>query len=398
MKKTIETSFFKMLKNIYNWQQSMIEMFRGYARHRCEIRKFKDQRRVKIYSKVKLSSAQKQEIDDLFVNNYGKKIPYTWHRHFTAFTGNFDKNYFPELLYIPEFEYFMNYNQNYAHVLEDKNLLPYLTKFAQIRSPKTLLSCVEGVYRNADAQIIDTLQFEQQFNNLGDAFAKPSVDSCSGNGCFVLNMQKGKDILSGKSSAQLLDELGLNFVIQERLICHKSIAEIYSHSVNTFRIITYRWKDEIYHTPLILRIGANGKNVDNAHAGGMFIAVDDNGTLHEKAFTEFNKQYTSHPDTHFVFKGHIIPHVEQLIQAAKRMHALIPQLGCCNWDFTLNQQGNPVLIEINLRGGGCWPAQMSHGKGLFGERTAEILRWLRFMNSIPYCERKFYKPGYITKK
>lgn len=62
-----------------------------------EIKKFKDKRRKKIYKSVVLTKDQKQ-IDVYFKKYYGKKIPYTWHRHYTAFTGNFDYRYMPELL------------------------------------------------------------------------------------------------------------------------------------------------------------------------------------------------------------------------------------------------------------------------------------------------------------
>lgn len=358
-----------------------------------ENKKFSDPRRVVIYSSVQLSKEQKEQIDHLYVSNYGSKIPYTWHRHYTAFTGKFDVNYFPELLYIPEFEHFMNYKLRYATGFSDKNLVSHLAQAAQVHTPKVLLSCAEGLYRDEQNRMIGKHAFEQRFNNLGEAFAKPSVDSSSGRGCFVLNMQHGTDTLSGKSAAQLLDGLGDNFVIQERLQCHESIAKIYPHSVNTFRIITYRWKNEICHMPIIMRIGRGGKTVDNAHAGGIFIAVDDNGMLHEKAFSEFNDQYTKHPDTQFVFKGYIIPHMNRVIETAKQMHALIPQLGVYNQDFTIDSNGNPVLIEINVMGGGCWPAQMSHGKGLFGEKTAEVLRWMAFVKKLPYSQRQFYKYG-----
>ena len=88
-----------------------------------EIKKYKDTRRTDIYSTIKLSDKQMREIDDLYMDNYGEKIPYTWHKHFTAFTGNFDKYYFPELLYIPEFEHFMNYRNGFVKVLNDKNFI-----------------------------------------------------------------------------------------------------------------------------------------------------------------------------------------------------------------------------------------------------------------------------------
>ena len=175
-----------LLKQIYIRGYDFVENFRRKFLQRQEIKKFKDPRRVAIYSSVQLSKEQKAQIDNLYVSNYGCKIPYTWHRHYTAFTGKFDVNYFPELLYIPEFEHFLNYNQPYAKVLSDKNLLAYLAQAAQIHTPKVLLSCAEGLYRDEQNRMTDKHAFEQRFNNLGEAFAKPSVDSSSGRGCFCL--------------------------------------------------------------------------------------------------------------------------------------------------------------------------------------------------------------------
>lgn len=383
----------KLFKKLYTYESDLLEKIRRIVLRHQEIKKFKDPRRVRIFSTVTLSKKQEHQIDELYEKNYGEKIPYIWHRHFTAFTGRFDVNYFPELLFIPEFEHFMNYNHEYAKVLSDKNLLPYLTRAAGVHTPHVYLSRVEGLFRDENGRQLTSDEFEKKLSNLGEAFVKPSVDSSSGHGCAVINLQNGVDQVSGVAVSKLLTQWGYNFVIQERLKCHESIAKIYPHSVNTFRIITYRWKDEICHMPVIMRIGSGGKNVDNAHAGGMFIAVEDDGTLHEKAFTEFNKQYTVHPDTKLVFKDYKIPHMERVIEAAKQMHALLPQLGCSNWDFTLNKNGEPTLIEINLRGGGIWVIEMAHGKGPFGERTAEVLRWLAVMRKTPYSKQKSYKYG-----
>ena len=95
-------------------------------RRRIEIRKFQDPRRREIYESVQLSKGQEEQIDELYLANYGEKIPYTWHRHFTAFTGRFDPGYLPELLYIPEFEHYMNLDKSYTNAFSDKNLLPIL--------------------------------------------------------------------------------------------------------------------------------------------------------------------------------------------------------------------------------------------------------------------------------
>lgn len=355
-------------------------------KRKWEIKKFKDPRRVPIWSSVTLTKEQENAIDKLYLENYGEKIPHIWHRHFTAFTGNFDANYFPELLFIPEFEYYMNINKAYMNAFYDKNVLPFFAECVNVTMPKCLLFANRGVYCDPNRRIISKEQAVSVLSGLGEVFVKPSVDSSSGRGCVLLDMQNGVDRISDMNAEAVLESLGENFVVQERLSCHESIANIYDKSVNTFRIITYRWKDQICHMPAIMRIGQGGSYLDNAHAGGMFIAIDDDGTLHDTAFTEFKKEFKEHPDTHLKFAGYKIPLFPEVLKAAYRMHEAIPQIGCINWDFTLNKEGTPVLIEANMKDGSIWLAEMAHGRGPFGERTSEVLRWIKTMKQLPTDE------------
>lgn len=184
-------------------------------------------------------------------------------------------------------------------------------------------------------------------------------------------------------------------MVQRLLVCHETIRALYAGSVNSFRVITYLWKGQVEVMPLIIRIGQGGHYLDNAHQGGMFCAVYDDGTMGNHAVTEFNDQFKEHPDTHIVFATHRIAHINKVITAAKRMHAAIPQLGVVNWDFTVDEGGEPVLIEANCANGSVWLPQMAHGVGAFGERTAEVLQWLRFMKRLKPGERERFVGGWM---
>ena len=378
-----------------NYLKNTIDSVYSFDAHRREIRKFKSPKRKSIYSSVTLNNEQMLAIDKLFGENYGKKVPYTWHRHFTAFTGNFDVNYFPELLYIPEFERYMNLKTEYVKVFSDKNVLPYLAQAADVAMPKTLFSCASALVRDCRKRdgILSGEQLVEALSNLGEAFIKPSVDSDSGKGCAVVHFSDGVDTVSGLDVRCLIDSYGTDWVIQERVVCHENISRLYPSSVNTFRIITYRWRDEICHMPAIMRIGQGGKNIDNAHAGGVFIAIDDDGRLHEKAFTEFKTEYTEHPDTGIKFKNYLIPQFSLVIEAAKKCHSLIPQLGVVNWDFTVDKSGQPVLIEANTSSGSIWLVQIAHGCGAFGDKTPEVLRWMKQMRKTKKTDRTKYAFG-----
>ena len=63
-------------------------------------------------------------------------------------------------------------------------------------------------------------------------------------------------------------------------------------------------------------------------------------------------------------------------------------LGVINWDFTINEAGEPLLIEANTRYGSIWLSQMAHGVGAFGAQTDEVLSWLKTMKRLSSSERR----------
>lgn len=75
------------------------------------------------------------------------------------------------------------------------------------------------------------------------------------------------------------------------------------------------------------------------------------------------------------------------------MHELVPRIGVFHWGFTIEKEGEPILIEAIIRGGAIWVSQMAHGVGAFGERIEEVLQWLRFMKKLKLSERKAYVGG-----
>ena len=354
-------------------------------RRKTEIRKFRDPRRVAITDSVVLAPGQMREIDDFFVTNYGEKIPYTWHRHYTAFTGHFDVQYFPELLYIPEFEHFMNLWPYYNKAFSDKNVLPLLAGRAGVKMPEAFYYSARGAVRDGKDRPVSNLA--EALKDIGEVFIKTTVDSSSGRGCFLARFQGGVDVLSGDGVQDVVKRIGTDFAIQERLRCHPSISALHPQSVNTFRVMTYRWGDEIIVAPSTMRLGSGGSYLDNVHSGGMCIAVDDDGRLHDTAYTEFNVRFQEHPDSHVIFKDYRIPDFPRVPEAARRLHELLPQLGVVHWDFTIDQAGDPVLLEANTWGTSIQLLQRPRGCGAFGDRTAEILRWMRKMKRLNPADR-----------
>lgn len=345
-----------------------------------EIRKFRDRKRKNIYKTVTLTKVQKRQIDFYFKKNYGKKISYIWHRHYTAFTGNFDYRYMPEVLYIPLLENVIS-KKYYQKAMEDKNNLFFLTqKTDLIRTPKTFLSRINGIYRDGNLRLISFIEAFEALKNIGQCFIKPSIGSNSGHGCALLNLVDGVDLISKNSIESILSKYGQDYVIQEKIVSNNIIGIFNPSSVNSFRVITYILKDgTIKNTPTTFRMGRRNSFLDNAHAGGIFVSVDDEGNLGTIAFTEFNERFYEHPDSHIKFAGYKIKQFPYILVAAKKMHSLIPQIRIVNWDITIDKEGDLILLEANMRGGSVWLPQMSSGKGLFGDDIWELLSEVKGM-------------------
>ena len=372
--------------------QNASASFESWRMHQTEILKFKDPRRLAIAKQYPLTKDQKDQIDELYITNYGEKIDYVWHQNFAAHAGRFDYRFFPELLFIPEFEAYQNQDKAAAKVLGDKNFLPLVANTVGVKMPRTIIDCTNGVLRDGERRIITPAMATELLKKEESFFIKPSVDSCSGAMCMktdtydVDNITDNHIVIKGNVYRN-------NYVVQELVVCHDSIRCLYNGSVNTFRVISYIWNGQVNIMPIIIRIGQGTSFVDNAHAGGMFCAVNEDGTMGNHAVTEFNDQYIVHPQSGVEFKTHIIEHMDRVINAARSMHSAIPQLGCYNWDFTINNEGAAVLIEANCSGGSVWLPQMAHGTGPFGVYTTEVLQWLRFMKKLKPIDRINYSGG-----
>ena len=334
-------------------------------------------RKWKLISSVSLTKEQKDQIDKFYIDNYGKKIPYWWHRLYQSYTGNFDPLYFPEIFFSTRLELQSNKRID-ALRYENKNMLNVIASgVPEVRTPDTFIMCVNGCYYDHNRNIISRNTAVSIVSGIaGGAVAKITIDTSSGRGVHVLNIANSIDTISGKPVVDIIDSLGDNFVVQERLQAHSSLATIYADSINTIRVITYIADDQINVAPLTLRIGRGGNLVDNAHAGGIFVGVSDEGKLRKEAYTEYQQRFERHPDSGVVFENYQIPYVEQIREAAIKMHQQIPMFRFVSWDFTIDKNSQIVLVEMNLHSQTVWFPQMANGCAFFGNNTGIILQEL----------------------
>ena len=153
-------------------------------------------------------------------------------------------------------------------------------------------------------------------------------------------------------------------------------------STGTFLVGCKDYDDDISH--LQQQIDANKKAIEGIEAqikaGAILTKVESDGAGGVKVTL-------SNGQTYHIEKGAKGEDGAQGIQGPEGPQGPMGPKGDAP-TFTINEEGEPVLIEANINGGSVWLFQMAHGYGAFGEDTAEVLRWLHKVIKMGRKERE----------
>ena len=334
-----------------------------------------------LYKNIAWTQEQQRRFDSFFQEHYGKRISNRLHRLYESMNGTYCHDYFPEILYTLKLEKKLN-EPKYSHVLCDKSLLNVIWgNTAGVRTANEFVTCCNGITRDSDYHVVSPGRAYDILSNAGKVCIKPTVDTGSGKGLFFPVFHNGIDEKTGESVQKILRRYGRNYTVQEYIQQHDTFSALHPSSLNTIRLITYIVNEAICHVPLAARIGSGKSEVDNIHAGGICVGVEDSGCLKSQAirlgYGDKNEKFTEHPDTHVIFGKHRLCNISQLISSAYALHAKTPQLGIISWDFTIDSNGIPVLIEANLMGQSIWFPQIVNGCSAFGDNTGAMLELIR---------------------
>lgn len=325
-----------------------------------------------LYENIHWSDGQQQQFDSYWKDIYGRKISNKWHRLYESSSGVFSVDYIPEKIYTTEIEPAFN-DRQYAVALEDKSVIEALSRECGCIVPETYVVCSKGQLYDHNRKPISISEAVQYLRNK-DIVIKPTAGSSSGRGLVFCEKDKTIDEYY---LTNLLLKQGTDYIAQARIIQHPMYSVFNPSSINTIRIMTFIVNNSIHHVPLAFRIGRATKNVDNIHAGGLVVGVEDNGRLlpdaYELGYGDKTIKYSEHPDSKVTFEGYELPYIQEIISSAYKVHGRYPHIGIISWDYTVDDKGNVVLIEANIMGQSIWIPQMIHGKGAFGQYTRAIL-------------------------
>jgi len=274
--------------------------------------------------------------------------------------------------YIPDGVYFTDIDFPYTDPrrsddLDDKNL--YDLYFHDVRMPRTIIRKINGTLLDKDYHAVTIDQAAQLCAGATQVVCKEARLSQGGHGIHFFDFNS----CSIEQFKQwITSEKHDNINVQEVIHQHESLNRIHANSVNSIRIMSFMLDGEVHILSSILRMGRDGAEVDNASRGGIMCGIKEDGQLTEYAYDERGNRWSQHPqgvifkDTKIVGHDKCCALVKQLAGRMCTTSSLI------SWDFAVGEDGEPILIEVNLTYGGVVIHQLCNGP-IFGDLTEKVL-------------------------
>lgn len=298
---------------------------------------------------------------------YWKKFGYKpkkyWYQIFSDREQKVDPRYIPDDLYYGEIiPYFSN--SLFRRYGEDKCY--HDVWFKDIKRPKTLFKNIAGIFYDGEMNIIDKdMVIKISKNYSGEFLIKPSIDSGEGR---LIKFFDAKN-LEIDELVKFLDDMASNYIAQEAFKQHEALAELNPTSLNTIRIVSFLFKEEVHILSAIFRVGAPNSRVDNVGAGGFACPIKEDGQLNDKAVNR-KAEWVKENTQGVKFSDIKIPHYKKVRETVIENHKKLAHFKLVGWDMSVDSEGNPIFIEYNTCPGSnqitCGPT--------FGNITEEVLK------------------------
>ncbi len=294
-------------------------------------------------------------------SKYGIKPDRMWYALYCNGKDHFDPRFVPESIWVSTIRpYFNDMSMRRAYV--DKGMLNRL--LTDVKKPETVAKNIAGYYYDGDGErLISREEAEMICLREDQLIFKPSLDSYGGSGIVFYDRARASQDIHA-----LFDRFGTNFVVQRIVHQHPDLSKLNDSSLNTVRVLSFHFHDQIHILSAQLRIGGKGAHVDNIGSGGCACPVNPDGSLTGRGVTRQSAWMDESPSG-VKLSTVTVPHYQNLIQTIKRLHPNLPYFDLIGWDFAIDKQGDPVLIEFNVKPG---QNQIGSGEPTFGDLSDEV--------------------------
>lgn len=233
-------------------------------------------------------------------------------------------------------------------ILKDKHIFSCVGNALGLPTPKTIALLDPEVVEIVSTQHTGSYEAITKELDGSDGFCKP-ISGRQGRDAFALRIRKGSIFANGVAIgvSELRSLIKERSLLQERVVQHETLTELYSGSVNTVRLVTVRSGSSVRPLAAVLRIGVSGTVTDNWSTGGMVVHVDlALGRLKGYGVFKSGRALLRHPETGAAFDGLELPDFSLGVEYACRFHQHLRNPYSIGWDIAFTPAG-PCLIEGN---------------------------------------------------
>lgn len=325
-------------------------------------------------SLVPLTDTEKKEVRMMFGNMCGKIEHFDELGLFKKYRG-FDSRYVSHYMYLPIIAHKLN-NYHYSKIFEHKSLLGYLS-ICSLKFPYCYVRCVDGEYYDNNMRQIDKVNALKTCLNADAIVIKDSVDTAGGKSVELLRLHSLPESKKNMELNRIFSERQRDYVIQECIKQHPSLAKFNPTSINTLRVTTLYLNGKYSTLSIILRFGKRGMKVDNWGSGGIMVGVANDGHLSNVGYDIQLNEYDGYNG--IKFGNEVLQQIPSLLDKIENAH--VNHFSLCKfigWDICFNENNEPIVIELNSSQPGIIGEQLCSGP-IFGDRTKEV---------VEYCSNK----------
>lgn len=268
---------------------------------------------------------------------FGIRPDKKYFQYYSFLDQEFNPRYIPDDLYYADLYRFLN-DTRYDEFLDNKLYTKYI--FPDVKQPKLVTKFVKGFFINDNDEVITKDTALKDIENASEVLIKPS-DSLKGIGIKKFDNESRIDILNTINEYMKKGD----FIVQEVVKQSSQMSSFNESSVNTIRVITLLVNNKVEIVSAIVRIGKKDSFVDNYAQGGKVRPIDiETGNL--KPFAVQNEIPYYKDENGNDYESETIIGFDKVKEIVK-LHSRIPHLRVLGWDIAIDENDEPILIEIN---------------------------------------------------
>lgn len=345
----------------------------GFARktRRLYLSKALEREELEVFNKIDLDDwslkereeAYKQEVLPYW-KRFGRAPKKFWFEYYGSRDHMMDPGFIPADLFYTEILPYMNDGLQRKGLI-NKGYLEYL--FCDVKQSQTVALKIDGNYCDEKRKLIredDAIALCRERKE--ELFLKVSTGTSCGKGITVFTPSD----CSEEDIRKLLRGAGANFIIQERIKQHPDLAKLNPTSVVTIRVLSLLMDNKVYIESAGLRVSAPGTSFVTSKDGGFYTLILEDGRMNQKVYSDLGKWYDNGKG---IFDdSYRVPSIDRVYDVVRRIHPRVGHFRCIGWDFTIDENGDPVMFEYNVFPGLIIP-QITSCRPVFNERTEWLL-------------------------